>query len=427
VVRTLRLCIVADRFDNDFNRGTGVIDSLLFDRLPDEFELTVLTTDIRGFRHDPTVFTDRSRPRTLRRDARRVVTYCRSTPLLSVGAYFPAAAAASILGRVLSAPYAVGPLDALRVVGSGPFSIELVRRLNAGRFDLVHAHGFPTALSLAALLVCLRRSTPFAFSANYHFNDPSVQRSPILRFMVQNSTSVIARTERERAALIQIGSDPSTTFVIPSTIPRAPEARGSIPPSPAGIDRRTGGAVVLTHPWSGKGGTLVLRAVALLQSEGLDVELVTVGDPDREFLRHERELRASGPLRVRDLGWRPSGEKDQAFESADVFALPSLRDAFCLSILDAWRARCPVIVAKGSVQEEMVTDGVDGLLVDTEDTRSLVDAIRSLLNDPGRGRALGLAGERHLAESFSIGQVLSRYETVFRATATAHLRPGATR
>jgi glycosyltransferase involved in cell wall biosynthesis len=167
---------------------------------------------------------------------------------------------------------------------------------------------------------------------------------------------------------------------------------------------------------------LVLRAVALLQSKRPDLELVTIGDPDREFLRAERELRTNGPLRVRDLGWRPAGEKDRAFESADVFALPTLRDAFCLSILDAWRARCPVIVAKGSVQEELVTDGVDGLVVDVRNPLSLPDALRSLVDDPARARALGTAGERQLARSYSISQVLSQYEAVFRTTAAGRLR-----
>jgi glycosyltransferase involved in cell wall biosynthesis len=426
VVENLRLCLVADRFDPDFNRGTGIIDFLLFERLADEFDLTVLTTDIRGFRHDPSIFTDRTRPRTLRRDHRRVVTYCRSTPLLSVAAHFPAAGAAALLGKVMTAPYSIGPLDALRVVGSGPFSIELVRRLRAGRFDLVHAHGFPTALSLAALLVCLRTSTPFLFTANYHFNDPSVQHSSVLRFMARNSTSVVARTQRERAALVRIGADPLHTYVIPSTIPRAPETAGSNPPTAVSTERPASGHTALTHPWAGKGGLVVLRAIALLAAEGVNVELVTVGDPDREFLRYERELRTKGPLRVRDLGWLRSGEKDRAFESADLFVLPTMRDAFCLSILDAWRARCPVIVAKGSVQEEMVTDGVDGLLVDPGDPRKVADAIRSLLVDPGRAQSLGLAGQRHLAEGFSIDRIRSQYETVFRTTAADSLRaPGS--
>lgn len=52
------------------------------------------------------------------------------------------------------------------------------------------------------------------------------------------------------------------------------------------------------------------------------------------------------------------------FGSADVFCFPSLYEGFGMVVAEAMASGCPVITSKGSGPEELIRDGVDGVLID---------------------------------------------------------------
>ena len=68
--------------------------------------------------------------------------------------------------------------------------------------------------------------------------------------------------------------------------------------------------------------------------------------------------------------------------TATVVAVPSRREAFGLVALEAWRAGTPLVVTDRGGTVEFVHDGVDGLLVDPEDTAALARALDRVLDDP---------------------------------------------
>ena len=96
-----------------------------------------------------------------------------------------------------------------------------------------------------------------------------------------------------------------------------------------------------------------------------------------------------------------------------VAVLPSLREAQGISILEAMARRVPVVATAVGGIPEVITSGVDGLLVEPSDPRGLAEAITRLLLDADLRRRIGEAGYRTVAERFSIDAQVRRIESVY--------------
>lgn len=107
--------------------------------------------------------------------------------------------------------------------------------------------------------------------------------------------------------------------------------------------------------------------------------------------------------------------EDVAALTADLTlaVLPSLREAQGISILEAMARRVPVVATAVGGIPEVVTDGVDGLLVPPRDPVALANAIISLLDDHGRRDRIGQAGYRTVVERFSIQAQVRRTQEVY--------------
>ncbi|MGZ8512761.1 MAG: glycosyltransferase [Candidatus Limnocylindria bacterium] len=97
----------------------------------------------------------------------------------------------------------------------------------------------------------------------------------------------------------------------------------------------------------------------------------------------------------------------------DVAVLPSLREAQGISLLEAMARRVPVMASAVGGIPEVVTDGVDGLLVTPGDPGALAAAATRLLTDRELRGRLGDAGYRTVAERFSIDAQVRRIEELY--------------
>jgi glycosyltransferase involved in cell wall biosynthesis len=97
----------------------------------------------------------------------------------------------------------------------------------------------------------------------------------------------------------------------------------------------------------------------------------------------------------------------------DVAILPSLREAQGISILEAMARRVPVVASAVGGIPEVITSGLDGLLVPPGEPAALADAVVRLLVDERLRRRIGEAGYRTVAERFSIDAQVRRIEAVY--------------
>ena len=91
---------------------------------------------------------------------------------------------------------------------------------------------------------------------------------------------------------------------------------------------------------------------------------------------------------------------ERYMSAMDVFALPSYREGFGLSVVEASAMRVPVVVTKYPGPSGAMQDGVTGFAVDVKDAKGLEDAIRMLLEDPALAKKMGDSGRTFVEENF---------------------------
>jgi glycosyltransferase involved in cell wall biosynthesis len=152
-----------------------------------------------------------------------------------------------------------------------------------------------------------------------------------------------------------------------------------------------------------KGGAVLLEALsALLRCyPRTRAVLAGPGEPPGEL-----------PEGVRWRGWLDEAAKDRAFRSADVFAMPSLSEGLPVALLEAMARGLPIVVSRVGGVPEIVTDGVDALLVEPGDAAQLAGSLGDLVEDPERRRELGEAAIRRV-ERLGNDEVYGRLDAIY--------------
>lgn len=166
-----------------------------------------------------------------------------------------------------------------------------------------------------------------------------------------------------------------------------------------------------------KGFDLLLEAFA---ASGLAdrARLVVVGDgSELATLRRRAEVLGVAD-RVSFPGMLGPDAVAAALADAAVVVVPSRKEAASIVVLEAWRAGRPVVGTVLGGPRTLVTDGVDGLLVDPRDPVLLADAIGALLDAPEVAAAMGAAGRRTV-EDYTWEAVADRYDEVYERVLAA--------
>jgi glycosyltransferase involved in cell wall biosynthesis len=108
---------------------------------------------------------------------------------------------------------------------------------------------------------------------------------------------------------------------------------------------------------------------------------------------HLRELAGPNVDRLHLLGYQPDEQYFAAVKAADVIAIPSLWESFCLAALEAMALGRPVIGTRDNGFSEFIRDGENGLLVGRGDVPELAAALDRLLGDEDLRRRISAAAE----------------------------------
>ena len=195
----------------------------------------------------------------------------------------------------------------------------------------------------------------------------------------RRSASSMACFGRSDIAVIHYGVDAKRFN------PRNREQTGAERREALGISRDALCLLLIGNGWKNKGLEVLLEALGAVDSRNL--RLLIVGKDDPRPYRQALE-RMGLEQCVSFLPPRPDVEFYYA--AADIYVSPSLEDAFGLPPLEAMACGLPVIVSSRAGVSELVTDGVDGLvLADPRDAGALAGMISRLRSDPAFRRTLG--------------------------------------
>jgi glycogen synthase len=103
----------------------------------------------------------------------------------------------------------------------------------------------------------------------------------------------------------------------------------------------------------------------------------------------------------------------QLYSHAAVFACPSVYEPFGLINLEAMACETAVVASGVGGILEVVEDGTTGLLVPPGRPEELAHALKRLLADPERARAMGRAGRKRVEDKFSWASVAARTQEIY--------------
>lgn len=164
-------------------------------------------------------------------------------------------------------------------------------------------------------------------------------------------------------------------------------------------------------------GLLDLRqAIARLPSScsgQLRVQIMGEGDtPENEQLVRAAFADLPAGL-VEFLGVKSGEDKWSVFGASDILILPSHSEDLPLTILEAMALGIPVISTRVGAIPALVTEGVDGLLVEPGDIDGLCQAIHDLTSLASVRKSMGEAGRSKFQSEFSFERYGEKLEGIY--------------
>ena len=166
-----------------------------------------------------------------------------------------------------------------------------------------------------------------------------------------------------------------------------------------------------------KGVRELVAAARALHAEGTAVRVVLAGEPDE----HNRSAITPAEVAswvqegvIEHLGWVE--DIPALFASASIICLPSYREGLPKALLEGAAAGRCIVTTDVAGCRDVVREGENGLLVPPRDVPALTSALRQLLSNPERRRAMGAAGrqraEREWSTDVVLAQMLALYSEV---------------
>lgn len=160
-----------------------------------------------------------------------------------------------------------------------------------------------------------------------------------------------------------------------------------------------------------KGLKYLIEAIPEVSVKFPNTKLVIVGEgPERSEL--EKLVKKFGIENHVILTGRQK-EIPKLLKCADIFVLPSRREAFGLVILEAMITGLPIIASETGGIPEIITDKKTGILVKPENSSAISAALIDLIAHPEKRQKLSAAGEKLVHEKFEAKKMAEEYEKIY--------------
>jgi glycosyltransferase involved in cell wall biosynthesis len=163
-----------------------------------------------------------------------------------------------------------------------------------------------------------------------------------------------------------------------------------------------------------KGYKYLIDAMPNVLSQYPDAKLLLLGDGEQKtpLRRHVKKLGIeSSVLFLEEV----SAERlHSLYHEAEVYVQPSLYEPFGITILEAMAMKKPILATRVGGIPEIITNEVEGLLVEPRNSLNLAEAIINLLSDASYRRRLGDNARRRVEREFTWEAIAKKTIELYR-------------
>ncbi len=293
------------------------------------------------------------------------------------------------------------------------------RLLVEGRFDIVHFH-LPYTAALGRLVVASlpRRLRPVTVYTEHSLwnkvavlvkvlNRATVGRDGALLAVSPAAYDALPPALRPRARVVVHGVDLSLSRAM---VARRDEIRREVR-AELGVPEGELLAVTVANLRSEKGYDVLLDTARLTADRDLPIRFAAAGQGALEGELTARHAELGLGERFVFLGHRDDALR--LIAAADAFVLPSHQEGLPVTLMEATSVGVAIVATAVGGVPQVITDGINGLVVAPADPVALADALQRLCSDPELGRRLA---SQALEDStrFDVARAASEIEDVYR-------------
>lgn len=237
----------------------------------------------------------------------------------------------------------------------------------------------------------------------YHSQHPLLQK--MIRWHLERATRVIVLSESWKEFVTLIA--PAARIVVIPNYVKISEQRSTARRSPNDI-------LFLGLIGARKGTFDLIHAFHDVHDRHPDARLIIGGNGQTaEAQALISQLKLDGSVTL--AGWVGGEDKTRLLERSSIYALPSYNEGLPMSVLEAMAAELAVITTRVGGLPELVTNGVNGILIEPGDRAGLTQALMDLLNHPELRARLAEAEFKRIADSYSDRVALPILQNVYDA------------
>ncbi len=160
-----------------------------------------------------------------------------------------------------------------------------------------------------------------------------------------------------------------------------------------------------------KGFDVLLKSLARVGERGVEVTLVLFGEGGGRRKLEDLISQLGLQKRVKMPGFFENAAA--TFSYFDALVMPSLTEGLPITLLEAMRAKLPVIASKVGGIPDVLRNGVSGLLVRKGDVEELATAIRKLASSQSTRRELSREAHLIFLKNYSAAQMAASYRKIY--------------
>lgn len=303
---------------------------------------------------------------------------------------------------------------------SSLFSAALIRAVaSAARSaDIVHVHMGRDLITLPAAILA-ERSAARVVIQTHGMVAPDTRvgvralDSAITRRTLARAAAVAALTEEERDDLHVVTRSSVNPEILPNGVADRPV------PSEQRVQPPVVGFCARLHP---RKRVLAFAEMArLLIESGVDAQFVVAGPDEGDARRLQAYITSEGlGNRLKYIGALEPDHVGGFLAGCSVYVLPSEREPFPMTVLEAMAEGTPTVVTEGCRISNLLQSRGAALVTDGTPTQ-LAEAVSNVLSDSVVASRLQTNGQSLIASELGVGAICDRLEGIYRAAIRSQL------